>query len=74
MIEQVGVGNERSFGGCMIRSSYVDASGTNRFSVVRRVRNDGRHVMNGCLVAELGDDRVAGGEASTVVDCDRRCD
>ena len=58
----------------MIRASYVDATGTNRFSVARRVREDSRNMRNGCLVARLGDDRVAGGEASAVVDCDRRCD
>ena len=47
-------------------------SGTSRFSISWRVLNDGRHVGNGCLVAELGDDRDAGGDVSAVVDCDRR--
>ena len=39
--------------------SYGDETGTIRFNVFRRVRNDGSHVMNGCLVAELGDDQCA---------------
>ena len=37
--------------------SYGGETGTIRFCVIRRVRNDGRHVRNGCLVAELGDDQ-----------------
>ena len=49
-----------------------DESGTSRFSMSWRVLNDGRHVGKGCLVAELGDDRDAGGDVSSVVDCDRR--
>ena len=40
--------------------------------MIRRVRNDGSHVMNGCLVAELGDDQLTLGHRCTVVDCDRR--
>ena len=38
---------------------YGGETGTIRFYVIRRVRNDGRHVMNGCLVAMLGDDQCA---------------
>ena len=49
-----------------------DESDTSRFSISWRVLNDGRHVGNGCLVAELGDDRDAVGDGSAVVDCDRR--
>ena len=49
-----------------------DESGTSRFSMSWRVLNDGRHVEKGCLVAELGDDRDAGGDVSAVIDCDRR--
>ena len=52
--------------------SEGDESGTSRFSIPWRVTNDGRHVGNGCLVAELGDDRDAGGDGSVVIDCDRR--
>ena len=52
--------------------SEGDESGTSRFSIPWRVTNDGRHVGNGCLVAELGDDRDAGGDVSAVIDCDRR--
>ena len=52
--------------------SDVDESGTSRFSISWRVLNDGRHVDKGCLVAELGDDRDAGGDVSAVIDCDRR--
>jgi hypothetical protein len=48
-----------------------DEGGTSRFSISRRLLNDGRHVEKGCLVAELGDDRDAGGDGSAVVDCDR---
>ena len=48
-----------------------DESDTSRFSMSWRVRNDGRHVEKGCLVAELGDDRDAAGDVSAVVDCDR---
>ena len=50
-----------------------DESGTSRFSISWRVLNDGQHVEKGCLVAELGDYRDAGGDGSAVVDCDRRC-
>ena len=52
--------------------SHGDESGTTRFSTSYRTLNDGRHVGKGCLVAELGDDRDAGGDGSAVVDCDRR--
>ena len=49
-----------------------DESGTSRFSISWRLLNDGGHVGNGCLAAELGDDRDAGGDGSAVIDCDRR--
>ena len=52
--------------------SDSDESGTSRFSISWRVLNDGRHVGNGCLVAELGDDRDAVGDGSVVIDCHRR--
>ena len=38
---------------------YGSETATIRFYVFRRVRNDGSHVMNGCLVAMLGDDQCA---------------
>jgi hypothetical protein len=41
--------------------------------VFRRVRNDGRHVRKGCLVAQLGDDQLTLGHRCSVVDCVRRC-
>ena len=53
--------------------SYGGESGTIRFYVFRRVRNDGRHVMNGCLVAQVGDDQCACGDGCTVNGFDRRC-
>jgi hypothetical protein len=52
--------------------SYGSETGTIRFYVLRRVRNGGRHVMNGCLVAMLGDHQCGLGHRCAGDGCDRR--
>ena len=52
---------------------YGGENGTVGFSVIRRVRNGGRHIARTCLVADWEVDEFDFGHRCTVVDCDRRC-